>query len=808
MNCKHRIAVIAVHGVGDHQPRSSATHAADLLHGKGDGYEWLGQSVVRIPVKAVSTDVKDHRTPERKKTEAATYVSKAMKQALQRKPQPELLAKAMPEGIPEVLEKRKTGREIPLEVQEMGERLLHYKPRVTDVADVIYETPRIELLRRTNGCECHVFEMFWGDLSRLQTMVIGTVVAFYQLLFFLCDRGARTIHYARAKYAKDKRWWSVFDWVHFIAHLILVLGIPILNLALFGLAIAAVVSGYSEKMNMPGTVVALILGTVLSGGLAALFVIREQRVPARFWSWTFFVVSLAFLLPLALTHLVDLKRWVPMMTWLIIAFVIFGLMTIYEERYKDHARICTIPILSFVTIAFAWELYGLGWPSGWSQLFKAGSETMRQAITYVHWPLWIGFAFFSLVCWLVAEGAVRLSGLSDEDKDHARRVAFTAKISLAIPGALVLIVDLGLWQLLVRGFDKLPGDLIEKGQKEEALQVFMSSVPVGTAWSLILFLGAVLFAGWLILPAALAEWRPPNDARAGWRPPNDAPWFGVILSAGLRKLRWSAWTLQLLITIGLLSSVALWWPPTFNESHLEDGLALLAVSSALFVLFALRGAGKAIRNILDIALDVANWLRFDPPERTPCARICARYASLLRHICNWTDPESGARYNAVIILAHSQGTVITADLFRFLTHSSEPGLGRIFEGEAESQLPVYLFTMGCPLRQLYSLRFPDEYAWARDAAGWDAATRPNPDDLHVELWSNFYRSGDYVGRALWHPDPDRSGADAEAWDSQKRKRGKRHERCIGAGAHTHYWDETAPEIAEELDYLIETACNR
>jgi len=26
--------------------------------------------------------------------------------------------------------------------------------------------------------------------------------------------------------------------------------------------------------------------------------------------------------------------------------------------------------------------------------------------------------------------------------------------------------------------------------------------------------------------------------------------------------------------------------------------------------------------------------------------------------------------------------------------------------------------------------------------------------------------------------------------------------CIGAGAHTHYWDQSAPDIAEKLDDLI------
>jgi hypothetical protein len=32
--------------------------------------------------------------------------------------------------------------------------------------------------------------------------------------------------------------------------------------------------------------------------------------------------------------------------------------------------------------------------------------------------------------------------------------------------------------------------------------------------------------------------------------------------------------------------------------------------------------------------------------------------------------------------------------------------------------------------------------------------------------------------------------------------GLREEMCIGAGAHQHYWDQSAPDIAEKLDELI------
>jgi hypothetical protein len=82
----------------------------------------------------------------------------------------------------------------------------------------------------------------------------------------------------------------------------------------------------------------------------------------------------------------------------------------------------------------------------------------------------------------------------------------------------------------------------------------------------------------------------------------------------------------------------------------------------------------------------------------------------------------------------------------------------------------------------------------------------------VQVWLNSYRSGDYVGRSLWteewygrtsggptvgaYPEPIHVVAQAPPPPIN------RSETCIGAGAHQHYWDDTAPDIAEQLDALI------
>ena len=160
--------------------------------------------------------------------------------------------------------------------------------------------------------------------------------------------------------------------------------------------------------------------------------------------------------------------------------------------------------------------------------------------------------------------------------------------------------------------------------------------------------------------------------------------------------------------------------------------------------------------------------------------------------------------------------MLTADLFRYLHRHGAAGLP-----------PVLLLTMGCPLRQLYGWRFPHLYEWARHDSDQPAARgsviaadqRPQPGELGVRRWVNAYRSGDYVGRWLWRPDrcDDQfvpAGPAPAGWHPRRDLHdevgvrdasGSRREFCIGAGAHMHYWDDTAPEIAVELDALIADA---
>jgi hypothetical protein len=239
---------------------------------------------------------------------------------------------------------------------------------------------------------------------------------------------------------------------------------------------------------------------------------------------------------------------------------------------------------------------------------------------------------------------------------------------------------------------------------------------------------------------------------------------------------------------------------------------------------ALAVAVKYGSPVLGAILDVDNYLRSLPDDATPRATISERYVSLLRYIARYRGPD-GRGYDSVVIVAHSLGSVISADLLRFLVAGGDPELAAMgLDGtNGKGRISMKLLTMGNPTRQLLNRFFPYLYDWVRDEPDNglhplpDAALEPptigegalpDPGQLGLERWTNVYRSGDYVGRSLWL-DEWYSRTDGIAGSGNYSEliyvagAGSRNEACIGAGAHTRYWDDTAPDVADLLNALIE-----
>ena len=341
---------------------------------------------------------------------------------------------------------------------------------------------------------------------------------------------------------------------------------------------------------------------------------------------------------------------------------------------------------------------------------------------------------------------------------------------------------------------------------------------------LLLILGGILMA-WALSPAVFTEISPPRPATVDSSSFPNPAWLGLNLSNAFGTMRIAGelirWGVILLVPLRILwagsktvlqSNVFQNLPDVFTKYVDPLGqISLVVLGYVIIAIIASRGYFRFLvfgfRTVIDVALGVINWLRLHPLDDNPRARICTRYVALLRHLCQWKAASDGRGYDSIVIFAHSQGTVITADLLRFLettaAKGSDNGLGKILASRKE--IPVYLFTMGCPLRQLYNLRFPHLYDWVHDESVSGNQRVPDPKHLALELWVNTYRSGDYVGRYLWQSESP-PGNPWGTGGSARFKDGDRQEFCLGAGAHTHYWDATAKAVAVELDELIHKAC--
>ena len=225
----------------------------------------------------------------------------------------------------------------------------------------------------------------------------------------------------------------------------------------------------------------------------------------------------------------------------------------------------------------------------------------------------------------------------------------------------------------------------------------------------------------------------------------------------------------------------------------------------------------SLRGPLDVALDVDNHFREFPRTNIPRAHIFSRYAALLEHV-------RVQGYDRIVVVAHSQGTVISSELLRFLSSREQvaprPADAPLLHGNPLP--PVSLLTLGCPLRQLYGARFPALYAWVLAKNG--AVFGPRAADIGAQRWMNAFCSGDYVGRWLWsdsgnapelqHPmistlvDDAFGRVDAyTGFDPMPPveallDRAREVEVCLGLGAHTHYFERDQLTVAWMIDYLV------
>lgn len=808
---RRRIAVIAIHGVADQQPEDTANTVANLL--------------LNLPNNSAPAHYHGFKTHRLRIAHRGVALHDC--------------SPTIPGDASEQCQHQFLRRQLE-NFEEPG-------------PDATYETIRNEALRRDKAKgdrEVHIYEMYWADLSRLGNSFLTFFVELYQLLFHLCTVGDKMARFARAQH-EDIWWWRCFSRKIHCASYFIRLPIPICNL--FVMAIIAL--ALSAQIDVTGAAIRLVTIAIIPVVIAGFGAMWLRKV-VRPRTWPFIVIGVIVVVGGLIWAG---QKWFfindsriagtfHLEVWALLVFALLQVIIAYDRRHPGALEwgIAAGGVASVLLLVSAINEKG-----GALEVVCKRAATQLLIGVGVAWLVAIIAAAVGLVA-----GWRALANTDNKSRPSARRAVFTANLTTALTGMVMLIINISLWGMIPTVLKKLtPEHYGIVCQIADQMEDHLKTVTIIPGMTTLVFLmaAAALWMIWALIPAVRSEITTPAPDR------DPSRWIGKSLTNAFRVMTWAGYLSMacfggLLALFSILSAIRqtglnfhldTTWLPVIPYLEIWDkkkaaslfsgfsGVILLFIIAPFFLKGFVVKLSAGFRQGLDVALDVINYLRENPMDSTIRAQIFARYVSLLRYVCNWKSPIDAAGYDRIIIFAHSQGTMITVDLLRYLQVEHDPNLSYLDEPDR-----IRLFTMGCPLRQLYGLRFPHLYDWARHSpskpgdpeavsktgtdesqssesdavpdAIWEKTTSlpddrlPNPDRLlAVGKWVNAYRSGDYVGRNLWRSETDDEVYDPKVLSQDSKK--KRREFCIGGGAHTHYWDKTAPQIVAELDRLIANA---
>jgi hypothetical protein len=737
----------------------------------------------------------------------------------------------------------------------------------------------------------HIYDAHYSDLSKPESTIVGFFFAFYQLLFHLAALGLKAVYWAETENSVRgwRGWpWRVFSSLHATAVRMLIMFVPLLNLVMLAIGICA----FADKLN---PYKAFGVGLGLSGilGLAATLLLRRNHRSLRrpiFWATVPLLGAIAgmgvFWLLAKAGHAriseIPTEKFLVVLTWLFVAGIPVFLIARKFSEMRPGAYLVGASLYVFNAGLYLFWLLPRSAEAKGNQCATAGLFLIQLVFGELAfcWVLCLTAEFLSVpvgkLCLLMTDDNAR--------KCRARAAHRTGRFAFSISASLFLVVTLAMWSGIASYankklwvYDGVPRDVVIEHSlstlprplpllfpdvrglearvrylhTDAAKTAFhrwdnyldgllLTSVTPGLPFMLLLIAFSFLLILWAFLPSVLREVDPPHTPPSNQAATRSAGewlsrgldntailirllWIGIVpvpLFFGVLHFR-AFHGLSTGVFANLLEAASKWTLPMIQGTG-----AILAVSATAIVTLILKYGTV----VLDTLLDVDNYLRTVPVDWTPRARIAERCTSLFRYIAAYRDSE-GRPYDRLIIVAHSLGTLVAADLLRFLKKSSvehpDPALRAdgLHAAPDLCAVPVYLFTMGSPLRPLLNRFFPHLYEWVTPvpdnssaaselgdalkqppAKGIATDALPVPGELCVKGWCNAYRSGDYVGRYLWSESWLTRNATADGHGDVMRINdappSTRAEMCIGLGAHTHYWDRSAPDVAHALDALI------
>lgn len=837
------VAVIAVHGVADQQPGDTARAIAELLVAappapasyRLDDAEDIGLQVLPLhPMPAAESAVPDAPSRQPPTPRGGRPLAKAIAQSMGsdlHRPQwvvdpvqPMAEAPAPPPAPPGIT---------------LTDFLL-FKAVRNGTPPAVYATRRLALQREGDAAAgpVDVYEMYWADLSRLASGVPRILTELFTLLFRLSQLARDAVAAAARQFAAEdghaRRWrgfsaaQTALDWWFSKGLALLTMQLLMMALLVIPVGWAASRPGFADSAHG-----ALVLLLPAGAALWGLYRFGPRRRGLA--QCALAVAGLGALLAASPEH------WVVGVVWLLLLSAGYdAVMRVCDARFPMTRFVGWLMWPAVVAVVLA---AAAGLPSALPGL--EGERGLRifsfGALRGIEWilaamVLWWGVAGLGLFAWLLlGQACARVDGF------EGRASVATGRLGLFASLGFFVVLTMAAWALLttplalsVAGMQYEP--LIFK---DPALPVipapdFLDARYVNSTESfslvvlLLLALGLHLVVG--TLPSVLAEMK-----LASQNPTRLGRWL-------TGALRWLDATVMVVAVLAVVAAVVVgialnsrWlgtpWLETLSMAFPQvprwsrEILAPLVwtAASATVALSVLGGVLSRyvpwLRAPLDMALDVDSHFREFPRQGIPRSRIFSRYVALLEHV-------AAQGYERIVIVSHSQGTVISAELLRYLRFRAAAADAAPNDNAAalwRSLAPrLHLLTAGCPLRQLYASRFPTLYRWvlARDG---DTRMGPRADELGVQRWVNAYTTGDYVGRWLWTRPPRPGGEVSDTMIDERERVDDVYEGaaqppdlelamgeaiecdvCIGAGAHTHYFEADQRATAGLIDQLIAT----
>lgn len=800
-----RVAVITVHGVADQVPGQTVRELARLLcHGSDGAPRYVEGELhdVIVPVAPLrSLQTSQRQAPDRRAL-ATGDAPRAPPEPVETPGQPSQFYLSRRRTVP-------AGTAPPhddLGLALTDHLLSRYQPAERDG---LYESTRISLRRQADGTAVDLYELYWADFSRLQPGGIRILSASYQLLFHLSTLARDLVDHVAMATGRGGAL-RILQWLHAWSAWLLkgpaaLLQLTMLLLLAFGTSAFVPPARHQLLLGLAGGVAAVALGI-----LAMLSVQRPHDNASRALAalpWAAGALIGAAIAVLAVAAPDWLARLYFATTALL--FTVLGILIVHH--YGQEVR-------GVAAFGHAIVLAAAG------LLVASAARSLPHVTTMYEWILvsalntgeyLLAALLFAWAILALVQIAVLLLGFALARRGDAAVAAslVTARVGMVISTALFALLSVVLWSVVAyaigRGLDEVSFEpaVFGNGYHSGAIFIQAQVQDVGSLFTPLLALVGLIGALTLVAlaPSVQEEIAPGGNAHSQEWTARLGRWWTAARSAlrmlfgtvvPLLALAGGAVYLSFLLEklFGLHGLLA--WLGTKDEVLVTIGkwLAGGAVTiSALGARFT-QTFGK-LRVALDAVLDIDNYF-LDPADgRAPRARIFSRFAALLDYV-------RVRGYARVVIVAHSQGTVISADLLRYLQHTNR--LQAVTGGA-----PLALITVGSPLRDLYGACFPLLYRWLGAAPASFADALPPAAELGLVRWVNAYRSGDYVGRSIWTP------ADASAMFRVAQvddgatigasRAGDRVEFCLGAGAHTHYFSDDAVALEVEIDRAI---CDR